>query len=101
MKENGYMTRPQSIEKIKNTAKVQEYFDRNGGTIKEIAQALGMSKSSVQRYLNAAQDPEIKELIKEYLIANKCEGNRRGGLTSQEKYGYGKDETGRFTGRRK
>lgn len=101
MKENGYMTRPQSLEKIENTAKVQEYFDRNGGTIKEIAQALGMSKSSVQRYLNAAQDPEIKELIKEYLAANKYEGNRRGGLTSQEKNGYSKDETGRFTGRRK
>ena len=101
MKENGYMTRPQSLEKIENTAKVQEYFDRNGGTIKEIAHALGMSKSSVQRYLNAAQDPEIKELIKEYLAANKYEGNRRGGLTSQEKNGYSKDETGRFAGRRK
>jgi predicted transcriptional regulator len=101
MKENGYMTRPQSLEKIKNIAKVQEYFDRNGGTTKEISKALGIPKSSVQRYLNAAEDPNVRQLIKEYLAANKYEGNRKGGQTSQEKYGYGKDEFGHFTGKGK
>lgn len=101
MKENGYMTRPQSLDRIKNIAIVFDYFDRHGGTIKEIAKALGMTKSSVQRYLNAADDPEVRKIIKNYLSNNKKEGNRRGGQTSQEKYGYDKDKSGHFTGRRK
>jgi predicted transcriptional regulator len=63
MKENGYMTRPQSLEKLENIAKVVAYFDRHGGTIKEIARALGMTKSSVQRYLNAAEEPEVTPII--------------------------------------
>ena len=101
MKENGYMTRPQSLEKIEKRAKVLEYFNRNGGTIKEIAEALDIPKSSVQRYLNEAKDPEMRKLIKEYLAANKYEGNQKGGQISQEKYGYEKDELGHFKGKEK
>lgn len=98
MKENGYMSRPQSLERIKNIIKVQEYFDKHGGTITEISKALGMTKSSVQRYLNAVEDSEIKEMIREYLAANKLEGKQKGGKISQSKYGYAKDESGYFKG---
>ena len=96
MVENGYMTRPQSLERIKKIIKVLGYFDKNGGTINEISEALKIPKSSVQRYLNAAEEPEVRRLIKEYLDANKKEGNKKGGQTSQEKYGYTKDECGKF-----
>lgn len=92
----GYEDRPQSIERLKKIKKVWEYFDKHGGTIGEIAKALGMSKSSVQRYLN-----EGPKIIKEYLEANKKAGNSRGGQTSQARHGFSKDESGHFTGSRK
>lgn len=97
MKKNGYMNRQQSLDRLEKIAIVAEYVGKHGGTIEEIARALGMPKSSVQRYLDAVNDPKIRELLKN----NKKEGNRRGGQTSQEKYGYSKDEAGHFTGRRK
>ena len=44
---------------------------------------------------------EINEEIKEKLSTYKSEGHRRGGQSSQEKYGYSKGEAGKFTGNRK
>ena len=93
----GYYEREQSIQRLENIKKVLEYYNAYGGTIKEIAQALGMSKSSVQRYLEAAQDPEIKEQLRQ----NKLNGNSLGGKTTQSQYGYEKDEFGHFRGSRK
>ena len=93
----GYYEREQSIQRLENIKKVLEYYNEYGGTIKEIAQALGKSKSSVQRYLEAAQEPEIKEQLRQ----NKLNGNSRGGKSTQSQYGYEKDEFGHFRGSRK
>lgn len=97
----GYDDRRQSIEKIEKQAMVLKYFDSHGGTIDEIASALGMSSSTVQRYLNDIKDSEKLKLIKDYLSNNKRDGNKKGGLTSQNLYGYKKDSDGRFSGHKK
>ena len=93
----GYSDRPQSKEKIKKKAIVYAYFDLHGGTIAEISEATGVSKSTVQRYLAEFDDPDKLRLIKDYLKSNIIEGRSKGGKIS----GYGKDEFGRFTGSRK
>lgn len=97
----GYETRPQSIERLEKIKKVLEYFDKHGGTIDEISAALGISKSSVQRYLKEATDSRDRQSISEYLAANKREGTKRGGKTTQQRHGFDKDELGHFTGSRK
>ena len=90
----GYMDREQSLKKLENQKRVLEYFDAHGGTIASIAQALGLSKSSVQRYLSDVDSVSDLKLIKEYLQANKDDGRSRGGRNS----GFSKDKSGRFTG---
>lgn len=99
----GYSDRNQSIKKKENIKKVVEYFDQHGGTIKEISEALDMTKSSVQRYLNDNTISEITSMetankIKEYLLHMKKYGNKMGGLKSQENNIYIKDELGKFKG---
>ena len=96
-----YYDRPQSIKKIEDQVKVFEYFDSHGGTIKEIAAALGMSRSTVQRHLNDISDPKKLSLIKGYLNDNKKMGNKNGGLISQEMYGFAKADDGKFIGHKK
>lgn len=76
--------------------------------IKELSEKLGegFSKSTIQRYLhelyerNLIHEEEYKE-IKDWLKENKEKGNIIGGIISQEKYGYSKDEIGHFQGRKK
>lgn len=94
----GYDDRRQSIEKIEKQAVVLKYFDLHGGTIQEIANALGMARSTVQRYLNDINDPEKLKLVKSYLSYNKSAGNQKGGIISQELYGYQKGSDGKFSG---
>lgn len=94
----GYTERPQSIERLEKIKKVLEYFDKHGGTIDEISAALGIPKSSVQRYLQEATDSRDREAISEYLQANKQEGTRKGGRTTQQRHGFNKDKAGHFIG---
>lgn len=93
-----YYSRPQSIKKIEAQARVFDYFDSHGGTIQEIANALGMARSTVQRYLNDINDPEKLKLVKSYLSYYKSVGNQKGGIISQELYGYQKGSDGKFSG---
>lgn len=66
----GYSDRPQSKEKIEKKAIVYAYFDLHGGTIAEISEATGVSRSTVQRYLAEFDDPDKLRLIKDYLKSN-------------------------------
>lgn len=69
--------------------------------IGEISEATGISKSSVQRYLESAKDKVIQSTgltIEEQLKINKLRGQRKGGITSFENNDSIKDETGRFVG---
>ena len=100
------MDRPQSEAKKRNIEKVIAYFDSHGGNIEEIANSLGMSRSSVQRYLNDSYVSEITsieeaKLIKEYLKAMKNEGKSMGGRKSTDDGNYVKDESGKFRGSRR
>lgn len=90
----GYMDRNQSLEKERRMKLVHDYFKKHGGTIPEISKATGISKSSVQRYLNEGYTVDELKRVKDYLQSNKEEGRSRGGKNS----GYSKDELGRFTG---
>lgn len=97
----GYEERQQSIEKLEKIKRVLEYFDKHGGTIAEISEALGIPKSSVQRYLNEASNHIERRSISEYLKSNKHEGTKKGGKISQQRHGFSKDELGHFKGSRK
>ena len=76
----------------------------------EISFKYGIPKSTVDRYLK--NDEVLKDIykndaefviseIKEYIDKNKTIGFSKGGEKSQSLYGYGKDEKGKFTGRRR
>ena len=99
----GYLNREQSQRKRERIIKTLEYFDQHGGNIKEIAEALGYSESSVQRYLTDELVSEITsieeaEKIKEFLKAMKKEGNKRGGITSSKSNEILRGENGKFSG---
>ena len=69
--------------------------------IAEISRATGISKSSVQRYLESFSDviiPETNQTVKDQLRINKLRGQRKGGITSFENNDQVKDESGKFIG---
>ena len=81
--------------------------------IGEIEKITGIPSSTIQRYLNREDyflDLANADLLKydnvetainytkKWLESSKKEGIRRGGITSQEKYGYQKNENGKFEG---
>lgn len=118
--------RNQSQERLKKIKKVYEFFDSNGGNIKEISKKLDIPESTIQRYLHsndfieyaktAAEEDKKTEpkelenkkganitqnLLDNYLNEMKKEGTIKGGKNSQEKFGYEKNENGKFQGSRK
>lgn len=69
--------------------------------IAEISERTGISKSSVQRYLDSYSDviiPETNQTVKDQLRINKLRGQRKGGLTSFENNDHVKGESGKFIG---
>ena len=99
----GYLNREQSQRKRERIIETLEYFDQHGGNIKEIAEALGYSESSVQRYLTDELVPELTSKedaknIKEFLKQMKLEGNKKGGITSSETNEILREENGKFSG---
>jgi DNA-binding phage protein len=101
------LSEEQQIRKSANVLKAARYFLKYGGSMVEVAKALNMSSSSVQRYLNDEQT--IKEYLGEEcfneiqgkLLKNKKEGLVRGGKNSTQNNEFTKDELGKFTGSRK
>lgn len=116
----------QSEEKRKKIKKVYDYFNSHGGNIKEISKELNIPESSVQRYINSVEFLEFaktqaiedkinepktlepkkgavitEDIIKQYLQDMKNEGLKKGGTNTQEKYGFEKDDEGKFQGSRK
>lgn len=84
-----------SYRKLKNEIKnIREFSEIMGP---------GYSKSTIQRYfhdmykLKIINEKEYSEIC-EWLKENKKIGNSLGGIVSQEKYGYEKDEIGHFKG---
>ena len=88
-------------EKVKKTLNLY----REARTLAELSKLTGYSTSSLQRYLTCDSQkyisPEEYEEIKYWLKNAKLRGNINGGHISQEKYGYSKDETGKFQGKGK
>lgn len=84
--------------------KVVEYFLENPhASMIQISAATGISKSSVQRYLNkpAIADiviPELNCMIKEQIQNNLRKGRQKGGRNTFSAYDSIKDEQGRFMG---
>lgn len=81
--------------------------------IREIKEKTGISSSTIQRYLNKKEyymelleEGLLKEknieiamnYSKQWLNRAKREGLKNGGVSSQRKYGYTKNETGQFNG---
>lgn len=94
------------LEKIEKTLKTYREMKDEISSIKELVEITGYSKSSIQRYLQEAKkldsvSIEEKEEIQNWLNQNKEKGLIAGGVTSQEKYGYSKDEAGHFKGGKK
>ena len=84
--------------------KVTEEFINTGFSIEEVAQITGISKSSVQRYLN--DEKRIVDLlghdaynkIQEMLKINKQEALSKGGYISTRNNRPIRDENGKFLG---
>jgi DNA-directed RNA polymerase, sigma subunit (sigma70/sigma32) len=87
-----------------NANSVLEYFQENpSASISEISDKTGISKSSVQRYLN---HPDIVgftikltgKTVKEQLEQNMLLGRSKGGKNTFSKYDHVKNKDGRFSG---
>ena len=104
------LSEKQQLEKINNIKIVVTNFLKDKKTIKEISQETGISKSSVQRYLNDKEyireiyglDANfIIEEIHRKLKQNKEEGISKGGTNFANNNISTKDKLGHFTGSKK
>lgn len=92
-----------SEEKIDNIKMSVSLFLENDIYINEVAQIIGVSRSSVQRYLN---DPlveiiygkKIVNKIKEKLKNNYNKGKQKGGINYSKNNQYVKRRDGKFNG---
>lgn len=82
--------------------KVVDYFlEHPDAYISEVVKETGISKSSVQRYLQKYGDTYIHSLnktIKDQLKENKTRGQRLGGIHSFQNNDFVKDDAGHFIG---
>lgn len=93
-------------KKLERVLKVAKYFLENGGSVEEVSNATGFSKSSVQRYLN---DKLVVEhlgmnnytMIHDCLTRQKYEGKIKGGNNFAKNNIPLKDEKGNFSGSKK
>lgn len=97
-------------EKLEKVKKVVEIFLKDKKTIREISEETGISKSSIQRYLNdeefinliyGQKASFIREEIIRRLEENYKEGTKLGGINFAKNNETLKDELGHFTGSRK
>lgn len=89
------------------TLVVQTFLEGDFTSIKELAKALNMSPSTIQRDLNAKETiekifgEEIYNFVTERLALNKEAGVKRGGQNSVKRNVVIKDENGHFQGSHK
>ena len=98
------LSKAQEIEINEKVLKVAREFINTGYSIEEVSNVTGISKSSVQRYLN--DEKRIVNLlghdsynkIQEMLKVNKQEGLSKGGSISTTNNTPIRDENGKFAG---
>jgi hypothetical protein len=92
----------QNTEKEKKQEIVINYFMEHPTMyINDIANATGIPKSTVQRYLQNNDDliiPGTNLTIREQLKLNKMNGQKKGGINSFRNNDHIKDENGKFIG---
>lgn len=107
-------SKEQEIEMLEKLSKILKLLPHSR-SIKEISEQTNIPTSTIQRYLNKKElivellelnnnyekQNEATNYIQNWLNQSKNEGHKRGGLISQEKYGYIKAESGKFSGNRK
>ncbi|MDD3187800.1 MAG: helix-turn-helix domain containing protein [Bacilli bacterium] len=96
-------SKEQSEEIVKKIVLVVLYFLETKASIKEISESLGISASSVQRYLSDKRiikifDQETYEGIKLMLSLNQQLGRHSGGVTSSLNNIPVKDASGKYIG---
>lgn len=94
--------------KLKRTLfTVQSFLDSDVHSLEELSSQIGISSSSIQRYLLDRKvieeyfGEEIYEMVREKLAFNKSEGVSRGGTNFANYNLSTKDASGKFTGSRK
>lgn len=103
-------SKEQEIRMLKDLTTIIELLPTTN-SIKEISEITEIPTSTIQRYLNKKEliikilEKEkfedyygLFEYIDNWLKNSKIEGNRKGGVISQERHSYSKDEVGKFTG---
>ena len=107
-------SKEQEIEMLKKLSEILKILSTTK-SIKEISKLTNIPTSTIQRYLNnkdlilkllnslegTATYDQVAEQISVWLQQAKNEGHKKGGIISQEKYGYKKGEAGKFSGNRK
>ena len=98
------LSKAQEIEINEKVLKVTEEFINTGFSIEEVSNITGISKSSVQRYLNDEKrivdllGREAYDKIQEMLKYNKQEALSKGGYISTKNNMPIRDENGKFAG---
>ena len=104
------LSEAQYLEKKQKVSIVVKEFLINKKSIKQISEEVGISTSSVQRYLNdevyikdafGVNASLIIEEIHRMLEENKIEGNKLGGQNFAKNNEATKKENGQFTGSKK
>ena len=102
------VSKEQKIKMLNNLSEIIKVLPTSSN-INEIHQQTGISTSTIQRYLNRKDllldligddtiCEEIFQVHQEWLKSAKKEGLQKGGRVSQERYGYLKEEDGKFRG---
>lgn len=105
------LSRAQKLEMINKLSNILKEIEKCEN-IKEVSDKTSISTSTIQRYLNddklilevvGSQDVanEKRNYISNWLENAKINGVKRGGTTTQERYGFEKDKAGKFQGSRK
>lgn len=98
------LSKAQEIEINEKILKVTEEFINTGYSIEEVSLNTGISKSSVQRYLNDEKrivdllGRDSYETIQQMLKTNKQEALSKGGYISTKNNRPIRDENGKFAG---
>lgn len=99
------MSKLQEKEKISKILKSCKYFLSNPeSTMEEMSEYLGISKSSIQRYLKEKEiivsylGIDVYEMIQKQLKINTLAARSKGGRKFSENNVAVKDEIGKFTG---
>lgn len=111
---NNVLSEEQRIDMLNNFKKILLSIQGGAKNISDVSKDTDIPKSTIQRWLkrddfyldvyglnDCIGNLPTQQDVENWLQNAKSVGNKKGGLTSQEIYGYSKNSLGKFSGGKK